>query len=261
MSFLSHISKIKRELVREKKSKIPLAEIKKKPFSEKRAFYETFSERFPLKPKIIAEVKKASPSKGILREAFDPLRIARIYEDNGASAISVITEEQYFQGSLEYLKNIRSVSRLPLLRKDFIVDEYEIFEAKAYGADCVLLISEMLDRSQIKDYLAICREIGLDQLIEVHGESAYEKLADLSGYLLGINNRDLESLKIDVSNGLNLLKKIPPYQPVIIESGIEEKELIKKYLLAGVSGFLIGTSFMVAEDIASRLKDFLDVSL
>ncbi len=261
MSFLTHIAKIKKDMVKQKKSELPLSEIKKKLEIKKRPFFATFSERGIIRPKIIAEVKKASPSKGVLRADFDPMKIAKIYEDSGASAISVITEEEYFLGSVNYLKEIREFTALPILRKDFIIDEYEIYESVYCGADCLLLISELLDKSQLKEYAEICKEVGLDVLIEVHSLKAYEKISVLSEYLLGINNRDLESLEINVDNGLNILKDIPSYQPVIIESGIENKEAIKKYLLASVSGFLIGSSLVRSPDISEKLREFLDVAL
>lgn len=261
MSFLSEIVKIKQSIVKEKKGKLPASELKKRLDVEKRDFYRAFKERNIKKPKIIAEIKKASPSKGLLREDFNPIDIAKIYEDNGATAISVITEEKYFQGSLYFIPDIKKSVSLPILRKDFIVDEYELYEAKAYGADCILLISEVLERSQIKDYLHLCKDINLDILLEVHSERAYEKVSDLKGYLLGINNRDLETLQIDVNNALKFLKIIPQNIPIIIESGIEEKEMITKYLKEGVSGFLIGTSLITSEDIGKKLKELLDISL
>ncbi len=257
MSFLTDIVGEKRFFLKEKKIKIPLLELKKRGFAEKREFYEIFKERSLNKTRIIAEVKKASPLKGLLREDFDPLKIAKIYENNGACAISVITEEKFFQGSLNFLKEIRKSVNLPLLRKDFIIDEYEIFEAKVYGADAILFIAEILERGQIKDYLELAKELKIDVLLEVHSLKAYDKVSDLTGYLLGINNRDLNTLKIDVNYALEIIKFLPKELPVIVESGIDNREIIERYLQVGACGFLIGTSLIKADDIGKKLRELL----
>lgn len=255
MSFLKEIVKIKKETVKEKKSKNPISELKNKTTYKKLDFYNKFEDRNVNETKIIAEIKKASPLKGILRENFDHLKIAKIYIENSATAISVITEERFFLGSLTFLSDIKSSFNIPLLRKDFLVDEYEIYESKAYGADCILLISEILEKSQIKDYLEIARELDLDVLLEIHSLKSYEKISDLTGYLLGINNRDLESLKIDPYNAFNIIRNIPNSSPIIIESGIDNRKIIVEYLNAGVSGFLIGTSLISSLDISKKLRE------
>lgn len=257
MSFLTDIVGEKRFFLKEKKRDIPLSELKKRGFAEKREFYEIFKERSLNKTRIIAEVKKASPLKGLLREDFDPLKISKIYEDNGACAISVITEEKFFQGSLNFLKEIRKSVNLPLLRKDFIIDEYEIFEAKVYGADAILFIAEILERGQIKDYLELAKELKIDVLLEVHSLKAYDKVSDLTGYILGINNRDLNTLKIDVNYALEIIKFLPNELPVIVESGIDNRDIIERYLQVGACGFLIGTSLIKAGDIGKKLRELL----
>ncbi|MCX7991944.1 MAG: indole-3-glycerol phosphate synthase TrpC [Proteobacteria bacterium] len=257
MSFLKEVVREKKERVAEKKRESPLSELKKRLSDEKRSFFDIFSKIEPYKTRIIAEVKRASPSKGLLRADFNPLEIAKIYENNGASALSVITEEKFFLGSLDYIQEIRKIVKLPLLRKDFLVDEYEIYEAKAYSADAILLISEILEKNQIKDYLELAKELDLDVLIEVHSINSYEKISDLKGYLLGINNRNLETLKIDVNTAFDIIRNLPVELPVIVESGIDDRKIIERYLLNGVRGFLIGSSLVKADDIGKKLRELL----
>lgn len=259
MSFLKEIVREKKFILKEKKSRAPFSELKKREWIDKLDFFNRFKERNTKETKIISEVKKASPSKGILRENFKHIDIAKIYEENGAYAISVITEEKFFQGSLHFLSDIKKAVKLPVLRKDFLIDEYEIFESKSYSADCILLISEILERSQIKDFLDITKEIDLDVLLEIHSLKAYEKVSDLSGFLLGINNRDLETLKIDVNNAFEIIKSIPPNLPIIVESGIDDRKTIERYLDVGVSGFLIGTSLIKSSDIGKKLRELIGI--
>lgn len=235
---------------------IPLADIIKKISGiRKRPFYETFSRRYPEKINIIAEVKKASPSKGTLVDNPDLQELLVSYEHGGASAVSILTEEKYFKGSLDYIPFARKVVDLPLLRKDFIVDEYEIYQAKAAGADAVLLIGEALDIVEITRYLEIAGQIDIDVLLEIHSLNTYKKIAHLEGFILGVNNRNLETLKVDLSISHRIIRNIPESLPVIVESGIEERRHIEEFMKYGVSGFLIGTSLILSEDPGKKLRE------
>ncbi len=255
MTFLEKVLEEKKRVVKESKAKIPLSELKRiMEEVKKRPFFKVFSQRFPEDVKIIAEVKKASPSKGILIDDLDLTGLLMNYEKGGASAISILTEEKYFNGSLAYLGEAKKIVNLPILRKDFIVDEYEIYQAKAFGADAVLLIGEALDTNQIAEYLDITRQIDIDVLLEVHSMKTYEKITDLEGYILGINNRNLETLKVDLAVSDEIIRNIPKSLPVIVESGIEDRNHIEDFMKHGVSGFLIGTSLIVSGNPGNKLR-------
>lgn len=204
--------------------------------------------------KIIAEVKKASPSKGILREDFDPLNIALNYEKNSAAALSILTEPFYFKGSLEYLSLIRRYTQIPLLRKDFIFDEYQILEALVYGADFVLLIAKMLSTKELKALLEFSRHLGLEALVEIHNKEDLTK-AILSGAdIIGINHRNLDDFTMDMSLCEKLIPQIPNSKIIIAESGLEDKEFLKELQKMGVDAFLIGEYFMRQNDEGKALK-------
>jgi indole-3-glycerol phosphate synthase len=255
MTFLKKVLEEKKRVVKDSKVKIPLSELKRMMTEvKKKPFYQVFCRRFPEDVKIIAEVKKASPSKGILIDDLNLPELLMDYEKGGASVISVITEEKYFNGSLAYMAEAKKIVNLPILRKDFIVDDYEIYEAKAFGADAVLLIGEALDVNQIAEYLDIAREIDIDVLLEIHSMKTYEKIADLEGYILGINNRNLETLKVDLAVSYEIIKNIPESLPVIVESGIEDRGHIVDFMKQGVSGFLIGTSLIVSGNPGNKLR-------
>ncbi|HOP85566.1 MAG TPA: indole-3-glycerol phosphate synthase TrpC [Syntrophorhabdaceae bacterium] len=249
MTFLERVVEEKKEIVRLKKRQRPMESIKDLTSNfKKRPFYEEFKKRFPEDVKIIGEIKMASPSQGILAKDTKPETRALVYYSAGVKAISIITEERYFNGSLDFIPKVRNTVSLSLLRKDFIVDVYEIYESKAFGADCVLLICEVLEKQLLKDCLHVAKELNIDCLCEIHELSSFEKIADLSGYILGINNRDLRTLKVDISKGFKMLDYIPIDVPVIIESGIEKRKDVLMFMEKGVSGFLIGTALMRAED-------------
>jgi indole-3-glycerol phosphate synthase len=256
--FLNEVLKEKKIKVKAWKSQCPIAELKERiKLVEKRPFKDIFSKRGVKEVKIIAEIKRSSPSKGELKRDLDIPSLLGAYTNGGAAAISVITEEKYFSGSLAFLERARTLTTLPLLRKDFIVDEYEIYQAKAFGADALLLISEALERGQIKEYLQLAKEIDLDVLIEIHSMKSYEKIADLDNFLLGINNRDLYSLKIDLSTSEEILKDIPKEVTVVIESGIKDRDDIERFLKIGVSNFLIGTNLVLSDDPEKMLKELI----
>ena len=207
--------------------------------------------------KIIAEVKKASPSKGIIREDFDPVEIAKTYEANRASAISVLTEEKFFHGSLDYLKKIREVTAIPLLCKDFIFDEYQVYQSRVFGADAFLLIAAILDDSKLKDLLKTGRGLGMQAIVEVHNLEELKMVLQTEAEIIGINNRDLKTFKTDISTTERLIKEIPQDKIVVSESGINTAEDISRLRECGAHAFLIGESLMREKDIAKKLIEFL----
>jgi indole-3-glycerol phosphate synthase len=207
--------------------------------------------------RVIAEVKKASPSRGVIREDFDHLEIAETYEKNGASAISVLTDRNFFQGSIDYLSEIRHTVSIPLLRKDFVFDEYQIFEARGYGADAVLLIAAVLDDKELHDFVELALNLGMAPLVEVHDEKELERVLKTNAELIGINNRDLQTFKTDLNTTIRLIDGIPEEKIVISESGINTKEDIKNLRDAGVDAFLIGEALVREADIGKKLREFV----
>lgn len=205
---------------------------------------------------IIAEVKKASPSKGVIRHFFDPVEIAKIYEKNKAKAISVLTDRQYFQGDIKFLYEISKEVKIPLLRKDFIIDERQILEAYAYGADSYLLIVKALTKDKLKNLIDFGREIGLEPLVEIHSKEEGEVALSVGAKIVGINNRDLETFKVDI----NLSKELAPYlkdlgvEVVVAESGLENHQQLVELKNYKVDAFLIGESLMKEADIGTKLK-------
>ena len=211
-------------------------------------------------PRLIAEIKKASPSKGVIREDFDPLAIARIYRDHGASALSVLTDKEFFQGSLDDLRAIRAEVPLPALNKEFMVDELQFYEARAHLADAVLLIVAALDRPQLIDYYHLARqEFGLDVLIEVHQERELDLVLERvpRARIIGINNRDLATFVTSLDVTLRLAKRIPDDKVIVSESGIGTRDDVKRVTEAGVRAILVGESLMAAKDIGVKIKELL----
>lgn len=206
-------------------------------------------------PAVIAEAKKASPSKGVIRENFDPAEIARSYQHGGAACLSVLTDVDFFQGSDQYLQLARSASVLPIIRKDFIIDEYQLYEAKVMNADCVLLIVAALETEKLKDLNAQALALGLDVLVEVHNADELDIALMLPNRLIGINNRDLRSFEVSLNNTLKLLEAIPQDRIVVTESGINTRDDVALMREHGVNGFLVGESFMRAENPGEKLKE------
>ncbi|MCY6483208.1 indole-3-glycerol phosphate synthase TrpC [Clostridium aestuarii] len=206
---------------------------------------------------IIGEVKKASPSKGLIKEDFRPQDIAREYE-KAVDAISVLTEEHFFMGSPQYLKQIKSVTSLPILRKDFIIDEKQIYEARILGASCVLLITAILDKKTLKRFIDIAYSIDMDALVEVHTEEEVYTALGAGAKIIGINNRNLKDFSVDLNNTLKLKKLISDEILVIGESGIHNKEDIQVLKEANINGVLVGESFMKCDDIMQKAKEFKD---
>ena len=202
---------------------------------------------------LIAEIKKASPSKGVIRKEFLPEEIARQYERKNATCLSILTDEEYFQGSLNYLESIRASVNLPLLRKDFTIDEYQIYQSKAYGADCILLIASVLTDAQLQEYKEIAESIGLDVLVEIHNKDELRRITPIDFSLIGINNRNLSTFDVDLNTTKELSSEIED-KLVVSESGIKTNEDIDKILSFGVLNFLVGESFMRAEDPGEALE-------
>ncbi|MBI5233172.1 MAG: indole-3-glycerol phosphate synthase TrpC [Deltaproteobacteria bacterium] len=209
--------------------------------------------------RIIAEVKKASPSKAVICEDFDPVRIALEYEQNGAAAISVLTEERFFKGSLEYLKSIREAVGLPLLRKDFLLELFEIYESRANGADAVLLIAAILDDARLKELLGLADKLGMSALIEAHTEDEVKRALDAGAEIIGINSRNLKTFEVCLDTAARLSALIPDDKIVVAESGINTVSDIKRLKQAGVDAFLIGEALMRDVCPGAKLKEFLAV--
>jgi indole-3-glycerol phosphate synthase len=207
--------------------------------------------------RLIAELKKASPSKGMIRPVFDPVEIASLYERKHVSVLSILTEEDFFQGSLSYLRAVREVTSRPLLRKDFIFDDYQIYESKAHCADALLLIAAALERNQAQEYMHLAGELRLGVLFEVHNEEDLEKALLLKAEIIGINNRDLKTLKIDLSTTFRLKKEIPKDRIVVSESGIRTRDDVVTLMDAGVAAILVGTSLIAAKDIGAKIDELM----
>ena len=238
-----------RELVEQRKRDTPPAELKDRPAYDDRephSLVEALQERGM---SFIAEVKKASPSKGQIREDFDPAWIAQQYAAHDVSAISVLTEPQYFQGALEYLAWIRAhVPDVPLLRKDFIIDPYQLVEARAMGADAVLLIATALDAGRLLELHAAADELGLSCLVEVYAEDDLQKIDWDQVQILGVNNRDLTTFEVDIDNSLRIFDQVPRSVGRVAESGLSDPETLVRLRNAGINGVLIGEHFMRAEN-------------
>ena len=193
---------------------------------------------------IIAEIKKASPSAGVISEDFDPIKKAVEYEAFGASALSILTEEDFFMGSVSYLKDVKKITNLPILRKDFMIDEYQIYESKLIGADCILLIASILSDQQIKDFINISQQLELDYLIEVHDENELRRVEHFEDALIGVNNRNLKTFEVDLDNSVRLRNAFKHKNIFIAESGIKSREDINYLKLNNIKVFLIGESLM-----------------
>ena len=193
---------------------------------------------------VIAEIKKASPSAGIISENFDPIQKAREYEDFGAAALSILTEEDFFLGSNQYLKDVKAITSLPILRKDFMVDEYQIYEAKLIGADCILLIASILSDIEITDFVALAEVLELDYLIEVHDAEELQRVEHFNNALIGVNNRNLKTFEVNINNSVNLKNSFSGDNIFIAESGIKNKDDLSYLKERGISVFLIGESLM-----------------
>ncbi len=258
MSILDKIVEKKKDRLSSAKFRKPLGELRSviRDIEETRDFRKAIAKGDgPVR--FITEIKKASPSRGLIRKDFDHLKIARIYEEKKVHAVSVITEEDFFQGRLDFLADIkRSISR-PVLRKDFVIDEYQIFEARANCADAVLLIAALLDSGQAGDYLHLADELGMSVLFEVHDYAELETALKIDAPIIGINNRNLKTLSIDLGTSLALEKEIPEGKVVVSESGIRKREDVLKVESAGIDAVLVGTCLMESPDIGSKIDELM----
>lgn len=205
------------------------------------------------RPAVIAEIKKASPSKGLLRQDFIAADIAQSYAEHGAACLSVLTDQQYFQGAVDYLKQARASCQLPVLRKDFLVDAYQVYESRAMGADAVLLIAAILDDAQMRDFEAIARALDMAVLVEVHDAVELSRALKLKTPLIGINNRNLKTFEVSLDTTLTLMRDVPAERLLVCESGIQTREDVLRLGAAGVNAFLVGETFMRAPDPGEAL--------
>ncbi|ADG93789.1 Indole-3-glycerol-phosphate synthase [Arcobacter nitrofigilis DSM 7299] len=256
---LDEINKRTLEDVERRKKEIPLdllgRSLSSNPYAPRDVKpYLTSTKEEPIR--IIAEVKKASPSKGIIKEDFDPVSIAQEYSKNGANAISVLTEPHYFKGNLEYLTQIRRYVPTPLLRKDFILDKYQIVEALVYGADFILLIAKSLSTKDLKELYEYALHLGLEVLVEVHDKEDLTKAMKCGAHIIGINHRNLETMEMDMTLCERLIPMIPNGKIIVAESGVSNTEMIKNLSEIGADAFLIGEHFMRVPSIEEELKKF-----
>ena len=208
---------------------------------------------------VIAEIKKASPSKGVMRENFKPAEIAISYADAGAACLSVLTDVDFFQGSDEYLQRARNACDLPVIRKDFFIDPYQVFEARVLGADCILLIVAALVDTQMKELSELANHLGMDVLVEVHDEQELDRALKLPNKMIGINNRNLRTFETSLDTTLSMLDKIPDDRLIVTESGIHSPEHVQLMREHNVNAFLVGEAFMVADDPGSKLKELFSL--
>lgn len=257
---LDEIIENKKVEIESSKNVFPLEQVKAELVNAlpSRNFFQAIKPNGQLK--IISEVKHASPSKGIFRDDFDPVEIAKSYSRGGAAAISVLTDDKYFKGSLSYLKNIRRNVDTPLLRKDFIVDPYQVYEARYYGADALLLIVAALDQPTLSNLLDLTHSLDMNAIVEVHDEEELTRALDAGARIIGINNRDLRTFNVDLNVSVKLSRKIPEGKIVIAESGIGSIEDIDNLRAQGVHVFLIGETFMKAPDPGKKLKELINSS-
>jgi len=248
----------KKERLAQNKLLLPEEELKTKTQGLKpaRPFIEAINK--PRQISLIAEIKKASPSEGIIREPFDHLDIARAYQDAGVQALSVLTEEDYFLGNVSYINEIKNLTDLPVLRKDFILEPYQVYESRFYGADAILLIADLLTQDEITQFMGIAAELGMDSLVEVHNEKELKKVLKLKGVsLIGINNRDLHTLEVDPKTTEKLFTLVPKDKVVVVESGLKSYQDILFLKILGVNAVLIGTAFMRAENIGAKVNELM----
>ena len=244
MTILNDIVENTRAKLETKKAELPLAEIISK-LNELNLPKGAFKESLLNKDQaVIAEIKKASPSAGIISEDFDPIKKAKEYEDFGASALSILTEEDFFQGSSQYLEDVKAITSLPILRKDFMIDEYQIYEAKLIGADCILLIASVLNDDEIQSFVDLAESLELDYLIEIHDLNELERVKNFSNAMIGVNNRNLKTFDVDLNNSINLKNAFNSNNLFVAESGIKSQDDIDTLKAHDIHVFLIGESLM-----------------
>ena len=252
-SVLQEICSVKTDHVAEQKAKNSLSTLEEQAAAQEspRGFINAL--KASQGPALIAEVKKASPSKGVIREDFDPVEIAKTYQECGAHCLSVLTDEPYFQGADEYLKAIKQAVSLPILRKDFMVDPYQIIESRALGADCILIIMAALSDTLAKELYDTSESYGMDVLVEVHNEEELDRSLALNPKMIGVNNRNLKTLKVDTQTSFDLYSKIPTGTLKVAESGLSDAQTISNLHNGGYDAFLIGESLMAHKNISEKI--------
>lgn len=256
---LERIVAQKRVEVTAAKKAVPAADLaqRARARTDMRPFLKSLAQPGPQGINIIAEVKRASPSKGVIRADLDPAEYAHRYESGGAAALSVLTDEDFFCGSFNDLRSAREAIHLPVLRKDFIISSYQVIESVAFGADAILLIVRILSENQLREYLSLSRELQVDALVEVHSEEELDIATEAGARLIGVNNRNLDVFKTDIDTSIRLAQRFEPQQTAVAESGIRSREDILKIQAAGIFNFLIGESLVRADDTRRLLKNLL----
>lgn len=263
-TILEQIVQTKRLEVADRKVNVPIEQLQETitTLGRPRNFFRALTQTPAKAMNVIAEIKKASPSAGVIRPDFDPVRIAQSYAEAGADALSILTDEKYFQGRLDYIHAVRDAVKLPVLRKDFIIDPYQVYESRAAGADAILLIAECLETSQMIDLQILATELRMTCLIEVHDMDNLMRVRDhVIGFphrsysLLGINNRDLKTFKVDLGNTLRLAELVEDRSVLVSESGIQTRADVKKLVDAGVRAALVGETLMRSEDVAGTMRE------
>ncbi len=254
-----------KEITAKKKARILLArqsfpeedlKAKAQALGPARPFIEAINKKNEIS--LIAEIKRASPSGGVIRQDFNPQEIARVYQDAGAQAISVLTEEDFFQGNLSHINEIKNTVNLPVLRKDFILEPYQVYESRFFGADAILLIADLLSKDKLSELINLTNTLGLDSLVEVHNEKELKKVLGMKEVtLIGINNRDLHTLEVDFRITEKLFPLIPKDKPVVVESGIKTRQDTLFLKILGAKAVLIGTAFMEAGDIKKKIEEVM----
>jgi indole-3-glycerol phosphate synthase len=266
-TILDQILETKRREIAERQARVPLDMLRETiaTLGRPRNFFRAVTRKGDKPLNLIAEVKKASPSAGVIRPDFHPVEIARTYASAGADALSILTDEQYFQGHLDYIHNIRDEVKLPVLRKDFIIDPYQVYESRAAGADAILLIAECLETGQLIDLQILATELNMTCLIEVHDMDNLMRVRDqVIGFphrsysLLGINNRDLRTFKTDLGTTLRMAELVEDRSVLVSESGINTRDDIRKLAEVGVRAVLIGESLMRSSDIPAKIREMFD---
>jgi indole-3-glycerol phosphate synthase len=257
MTILEEILAHKREELALQKARLSRSELESRcrGLPPAREFEQALRPIGTARVKLIAEVKKASPSRGVLSDSFDPLSLARTYAANGAAALSILTDQHYFQGHLDLLEEARVTVDLPLLRKDFILDEYQLWESRAAGADAVLLIVAALEPAALRDLLHAAKGIGLGALVEVHSREELARALSLAAPAIGINNRDLRTFETRIETSLALLPMIPPGPVVVSESGFFTRRDVERVVAAGVHAVLVGEALVTAADVAAKVRE------
>jgi indole-3-glycerol phosphate synthase len=258
---LNRILARKAEEIAERSARLPLAELRARVADQPdtRGFAAALESCVEAgRAAVIAEIKKASPSKGVIRADFDPVAIAQSYQRGGASCLSVLTDVDFFQGADAHLQQVRAACGLPLLRKDFTIDAYQVYEARVIGADCILLIAAALDDETLMDLALLAADLDLDVLVEVHDGDEMERALEIPAPLIGINNRNLRSFEVSLETSVNLRRKVPAERLLVSESGIATREDVAHLRTAGIHAFLVGEAFMRATDPGSELQRLFD---